>query len=42
VEVADPVKNVAIKAPSASEQYLQEISPMLSVSIGLAIRDMIG
>lgn len=42
VEVADPVKNVAIKVPSASEQYLQEISPMLSVSIGLAIRDMIG
>ncbi len=42
VVVADPVKNVTVKTPGASPQYLEEISPMLSVSIGLAIRDMIG
>ncbi len=42
VEVADPVKNLPVQVPGASSQYLEEISPMLSVSIGLAIRDMIG
>ena len=42
VEVADPVKNLPVQVPGASPQYLEEISPMLSVSIGLAIRDMIG
>ena len=42
VEVADPTKNLAVKTPGYSPQYLREISPLFSVSIGLAIRDMIG
>ena len=42
VVVADPVKNLPAKVAGVSEQYLREISPLLSVSIGLAIRDMIG
>ena len=42
VEVADPTKNLAVKTPGYSAQYLREISPLFSVSIGLAIRDMIG
>ena len=42
VEVADPIKNLAVRIPAASPQYLNEISPLLSVCIGLAIRDMIG
>lgn len=41
VEVADPLKNLRVNCPSASPQYLNEISPLFSVSIGLAIRDMI-
>lgn len=42
VVVADPIKNVRINVPGASPQYLNEISPMLCVCMGLAIRDMIG
>ncbi len=42
VVVADPIKNLPIRVPSASPQYLNEISPLLCVCIGLAIRDMIG
>lgn len=42
VEVADPVKNVKSKVTGASDQYLKEVSPLFAVSIGLAIRDMIG
>ena len=42
VEVANPVTNLSTKVSGVSEQYLREISPLLSVSIGLAIRDMIG
>ncbi len=42
VEVADPVKNVEVKVPGVSDRYLREISPMFSVAVGLAIRDMIG
>lgn len=42
VVVADPLKNVRVNVPAASPQYLKEISPLLPVSIGLAIRDMIG
>jgi type IV pilus assembly protein PilM len=42
VEVADPLKNVKTNVPAASPQYLKEISPLFSVSIGLAIRDMVG
>ena len=42
VEVADPTKGLDVKTPGYSPQYLREISPLFSVSIGLAIRDMIG
>ena len=42
VEVADPVKTLAVNTPAISGPYLREISPLFSVSIGLAIRDMIG
>lgn len=42
VEVGDPVANLRVKVPSASDRYLHEISPMLAVGIGLAIRDMVG
>ena len=42
VEVADPLKNIRVNVTGASHQYLKEISPLFSVSIGLAIRDMIG
>ena len=41
VQVADPVKNLKINVPAMSEPYLQELSPLLTVSIGLAIRDML-
>ena len=41
VEVGDPVANLNVKVASASNRYLHEISPMLAVSIGLAIRDMV-
>lgn len=40
-KVADPIKNLGIKIAGVSEQYLKEISPMLCVSVGLAIRDMV-
>ena len=42
VVVADPLKNIRVNVPAASSQYLKEIAPLLPVSIGLAIRDMIG
>ncbi len=42
VEVADPVRKLKVRVPSASPPYLKEISPMMSVSIGLAVRDMVG
>lgn len=42
VEVADPLKNLRSSVPGASDQYLKEVSPLFAVSIGLAIRDMIG
>ncbi|MCE5315704.1 MAG: type IV pilus assembly protein PilM [Armatimonadota bacterium] len=41
-EVADPVKNLQVNVPAASPQYIKDISPLFSVCIGLAIRDMIG
>ena len=42
VVVADPIKNLPVRVPGASPQYLSEISPLLPVCIGLAVRDMIG
>jgi len=41
-EVADPMKNLNVNVPAASPQYTKDISPLFSVSIGLAIREMIG
>lgn len=41
VEVADPVKRYQVKVTGVSDRYLHEISPMFSVAIGLAIRDMV-
>jgi len=41
VVVADPISNVRVTAPGVSAQYLKEISPLLPVCIGLAIRDML-
>lgn len=42
VEVANPVKNLNVKVTGVSDRYIHEISPMFSVCVGLAIRDMIG
>jgi|GEM_PF-311173 len=42
VEVAAPFTNAAARVPDFSEYYLKEIAPLFSVSIGLAIRDMVG
>lgn len=42
VQLANPLANLNVKVPSASDRYLHEISPTLAVSIGLAIRDMVG
>ena len=42
VVVADPVKKLHVNVPQASPQYLKDMSPLFSVCIGLAIRDMIG
>ena len=41
VAVADPLANVTVTSKSYSPQYVEEISPMFSVSLGLAIRDLI-
>ncbi len=42
VDVADPLKNLKVNIPGASERYLKEMSPLFAISIGLAIRDMVG
>ncbi|MCE5200286.1 MAG: type IV pilus assembly protein PilM [Armatimonadota bacterium] len=42
VQVANPLGNLKMQVPAASPQYVNEVSPLFSVSIGLAIRDMIG
>lgn len=42
VYIADPLSNVNVKVTGSSEQYMKEISPLMCVSIGLAVRDMIG
>ena len=41
VAIADPLANVTVTSKSFSSQYLEETSPMFSVSLGLAIRDLI-
>ncbi len=42
VEVADPLRKLRVSAPSVSPPYMKEIAPLMSVSVGLAIRDMLG
>lgn len=42
VEVADPLRKLRVSAPSMSPPYMKEIAPLMSVSVGLAIRDMLG
>lgn len=42
VIVANPLHNVAVFSRQLSDGYLEEISSLLPVSVGLAIRDMIG
>ena len=42
VEVANPFTNAAAQVPEFSSYYLKEIAPLFSVSVGLAIRDMVG
>jgi len=41
VEVGDPFSNVPVSSARYSEQYLRDISPLFSVSVGLAMREML-
>lgn len=42
VSIANPLQNVKVFSNSLSEDYLEEVAAVLPVSVGLAIRDMIG
>lgn len=42
VEVANPFAHIPYHVPSLSDYYIKDLAPRLSVSVGLAIRDMIG
>jgi len=42
VEVANPLANIPCHVPSMSDFYIKDLAPIFSVSVGLAIRDMIG
>ncbi|MHB0912434.1 MAG: type IV pilus assembly protein PilM [Armatimonadota bacterium] len=42
ISLANPLENVTVLSPSLSQGYLDEIAAVLPVSVGLAIRDMIG
>lgn len=42
VLIADPTANLAVQCPSYTPDYLREVSPLFPVSIGLAIREMLG
>jgi len=42
VILANPLHNLTVLSRNLSEDYLDEVAPMLGVSVGLAIRDMIG
>lgn len=42
VVVADPTANLTVQCPSYTPDYLREVSPLFPVSIGLAIREMLG
>jgi len=41
VLLADPLGNVSVASKQFSPQYLREVSPIFSVSLGLAIRDLV-
>ena len=41
VVIADPMANVSVTSKRYSPQYLSEVSPLFTVSIGLAVRDML-
>jgi type IV pilus assembly protein PilM len=41
VEKADPFANFSVSSARYSDQYLKEISPLFSVSVGLAVREML-
>jgi len=40
--VANPLKNTVVISRNLSQDYLNEVAPVFSVSVGLAVRDMIG
>lgn len=42
VFVANPLQNVTVFSKALSEDYLEEVATIFPVSVGLAIRDMIG
>ncbi|MEN6520157.1 MAG: pilus assembly protein PilM [Armatimonadota bacterium] len=42
VLIADPTANLVVQCPSYAPDYLSEVSPLFPVSIGLAIREMLG
>lgn len=42
VEVANPLGNIPCHVPSMSDYYIKDLAPLFTVSVGLAIRDMIG
>jgi type IV pilus assembly protein PilM len=42
VDIANPLQNVSVFSNALSEDYLEEVASVLPVSVGLAIRDMIG
>jgi len=42
VSIANPLRNTALLPRGKSEDYLEEVAAVFPVSVGLAIRDMIG
>ncbi|MDO8684271.1 MAG: type IV pilus assembly protein PilM [Armatimonadota bacterium] len=41
VIVANPMANVTVATPRYSAQYISEVSPLFTICIGLAVRDML-
>jgi type IV pilus assembly protein PilM len=42
VSIANPLRNAVVISRSMSEDYLEEVSAIFPVSVGLAVRDIIG
>jgi len=42
VTVANPFTHVAVASSNYSEAYLQQVGPMMTVAVGLALRDLMG